>query len=90
MKMKLAKWRNVRVGYEVVTDEWCDGHNDYIRLSEFVEVDFPALSVDAVIAQEVAVLDKKIDDIQTRALVEMTQLRQRKQELLALTSEVTV
>ncbi len=82
--MRLAKYKNIRVDYEVITDDWCAEHRDYVRLTEFVDIEFPPLPEDAVITQEVAVLDRQIAAIQEQAMVEIQQLAQRKQELLAL------
>ncbi|MDD5084171.1 MAG: hypothetical protein PHT88_04590 [Candidatus Moranbacteria bacterium] len=83
-EMRLAKYKNIRVDYEVITDDWCAEHRDYVRLTEFVDIEFPPLPEDAVITQEVAVLDRQIAAIQEQAMVEIQQLAQRKQELLAL------
>jgi hypothetical protein len=41
--MKLALFHSVdKTGYTSVLQEWADQSNNYVRISEFVDVEFPA------------------------------------------------
>lgn len=60
---------------------------DYVVISEPVEVDFPELSHEIVVKNQIAVIDQKINTIQAEAEASITQLKARKQELLAITHE---
>ena len=48
MKYKIAAFYNTRFGYDCVSTEMLGGAADYVRVSEYVEVDFPALFDDPV------------------------------------------
>jgi hypothetical protein len=41
--MKLALFSNIELGYTSICEEWAENSSDYIRVSEYVDVDFPAL-----------------------------------------------
>jgi hypothetical protein len=86
--MRLAKYKNLQLDIEVVSQEWPSCGPHYIRVSEYVEVDFPPLPAEAVTALEIHALDCKIQAIQDQAFFDIAQIKQRKQELLALRHEV--
>jgi len=60
---------------------------DYVAISEPVEVDFPELSNEVIVNKQIAILDKQITKIQAEAEASITQLKARKQELLAITHD---
>lgn len=84
--MKIALYKNIKYDYESViiisddsTIEYYDKDSEHIRISEFVDIDFPMLNVDLT-AAKVAVIDKDIQ--KAKAGIEL--LEQAKAELLAI------
>ena len=59
--------------------------DEYVQLSEVIEVDFPELSNEAVINNQVAALDKQMTKVRADSEAAITALEGRKQELLAIT-----
>lgn len=60
--------------------EGLEGSKDYSRISEFVEVEFPSLPKDEIIRGRIFIIDEEMSNLFSR----IEDLRQRKQELLAL------
>ena len=56
----------------------------YVEISEFIEVDFPELEQHQIVKNEIAVIDKKITSIMAESELSINKLKDRKQELLAL------
>jgi hypothetical protein len=81
--MKLALFKNISVAsvYESALSEAFERINGYVRISEYVDVDFPSLPAPGIIAAQVAQIDQQID----KAMAVIHELGARKQELLALT-----
>lgn len=60
---------------------------DWVAISEPVEVEFPELSNEVVVNKQIAVLDKKIQQVMAESEATLNQLKARKQELLAICYE---
>ena len=89
MKMKLAVYKH-EYSDGSPCGEWAETCNGYVRLTEFVEVDFPPLADATVIARQVEMIDRQISKVRVAAADEVARLEQRKAELLALPApEVT-
>lgn len=56
-----------------------------IRLSEFIEVDFPELSQDVVIENQINAIDSIITKKEGEHFAAIQELKQKRQELLAIT-----
>ena len=61
--------------------------NDYSQITEFVEVGFPDLPDETILARKIEIIDTLIDNERERSIKEMQKLQQQKQELLALTHQ---
>ena len=89
MKKKVVLLKSMKHDYESITETEGDLsyylENDYVQLSEIVEIDFPELNNDSVIKTQVAVLDKQITKVMADSEVQINKLKARKQELLAIT-----
>lgn len=59
--------------------------SEYIRQSEFLEVEFVPRNQTDMINDEVKSLERQIDNIKSKALDNISELNTRKEELLALT-----
>lgn len=83
-KIALFKWLNYPDWSPVVHQ--CEGDKDFIRISEWIDVDFPEIEIDIVGAQ-VKAIDETIEEIKAEAMKKVGELQTRKQELLALSHE---
>lgn len=85
--MKVARYKSVEHGYENVNDGSLEGCASYVRISEFVDVEFPPLDNDEQIQKEVAALDhvrqKTVEEFSRK----LAEIDQRKRNLLALTHQ---
>jgi len=84
--MKIAQYKSVEHGYLSICDaETFDRVPEYIRVSEHVEVEFPALPPEDLVAQEVEALDKVRANVVEEFCDKLAIIDRRKSELLALT-----
>lgn len=82
--MKLAIFKSLEYGNEFVTryyDNDDDESSNYLRISEVLDVDFPMLPNVDINGAKAKAIDKKINE----ALAVLENLKQQKQELLAIT-----
>ena len=93
MKKKVVLMKNMKHNFESITETY-DGDlsyyldNEYVQLSEIIEIDFPELSDEVVIKNQVSALDNQITKVMADSEVQITELKARKQELLAITHKV--
>lgn len=86
MKRTIAVFENE---YSMYT-ELCKHHAEsdvfsaYVQITEFVEVDFPELNRETIVAKKVAAIDSLIEDAQQKAILRIQELNHTKQELLAI------
>lgn len=91
--MKCAKFRSIgRHSFETVwhrrdDDSDTGEHEGYIRLSEWVEVDFPPIADQVVIEQEIIQLNAKAAEIRATLGVQIAAIEARKAELLCITDQ---
>jgi len=89
--MKLILMKNLKYNFKTVItlrdDESLGTYesDEYVRLSEVVDVDFPPLSNEEVVKAEVSAIEKRITSVRADCEASITALEGRKQELLALT-----
>ena len=84
--------KSVEFNYETIMLLNDDGSldffkNDYVQLSEVIEVEFPELSNKDVVKSQVDILDKQMTKVRADSEAAITALEGRKQELLAITYE---
>jgi len=84
--MKIALYKNTEYDYDAVQVingdhdiKYYDDHPEYVRISDFIEVDFPMIKVD-MNSKKVKAIDKKIE--KAKAGIEL--LEQTKAELLSI------
>ena len=58
---------------------------DYIRMTEWTEIDLPEADRGEATREAVNALDEQIKEVQTQAQLKLNDLQRQKQELLALT-----
>lgn len=86
MKQKIAIFQS-KYGSFWTYEESMEKHTDCVRVTEYVEVEFPELPTETVVGNQVASIDKQIDAIKNKAMEEVAKLQTRKAELLALTHD---
>jgi len=86
--VKIAKFKDTEYGYESVCVEEVERCDGYIRISEYVDVEFPPLKHKEVVLKEVEALEKQKTKVQAEAHNKTTEIDRRIGELLALPSEV--
>lgn len=86
--MKIALFRYLSPSMSDMTAVREEGMERYsselIRVSEYVDIDFPPRTDPARISAEVAAIDQEIATVDARAVKEKTRLQQRKTEVLSL------
>lgn len=90
--MKIAKYITMSDsgrGYEVIHSEK-DGADyervcGYVRISEFVEVEFPPLKDQVIVEKQIAALDKAETELRTKFQAALNGIEQQRQELRAIT-----
>lgn len=85
MKTKLALFKWITLNIVTPCEEWAEADEDKIRLTEWVEVDFPELPPEDHVKKEIEALDIRIAEVRTAAEVKIAQIERRKSELLAIT-----
>ena len=87
MKLKTAIYKTDYSDAVAIIGDWADKYSGYVRLTEFVDVDFPDLDTPTVLANEIAALEAEIEEVQKGAIEKISNLNAKKQELLALTHQ---
>jgi len=82
--VRVAQFKSLKYDYITVSAEGLDGADEYIRVSEYIDVDFVERDPRETIEQEVDTIDKQIQTVQAAAQVKLNELEQRKNDLLAL------
>ncbi len=82
--MKLAIFKSIEHGYQTIDDEDFESINGYIRISEFVDVEFPLLPTGDLIAKEVSLLRDEKKKIQAETEIKLNNVDRKIGELLAL------
>ena len=85
--VKIAIFKRAESGWESYADERYEKSKNYIRITEYVEVDFIPLRAEQTIPKEVAYLREKQDQESVRHVTAMAKLDERISKLLAITHE---
>jgi hypothetical protein len=84
MKEKIAKFKSIDCGSISFLGDWAEGFSRYVRISEYIEVEFPEREKAEYIQEEINLLDKMADEIRDKATEGLNNINRRKEELLAL------
>jgi hypothetical protein len=84
MKEKIAVFKDVEGKYTSILGDYADSWTNYIRISEYIEVDFPDREKAECIHDEIKILSKMADEIMVKATEGLNNINRRKEELLAL------
>ena len=65
-------------------DDWIEKHNEYVRITEVLEVTFVPRDHDVILQARVACLDREIKNVQADAEHKVNDLKDQKQRLMAI------
>ena len=85
MKMKLAGMKHAEFGFTSACEEVLDGHSEWIRLTEFVEVDFPELPPEETVQIQLDALEREEQKETARHAAVVSDIEDRRSKLLAIT-----
>lgn len=86
--MKVALFKSMEYGIEMVSTQATEKYsNGYVRISEYVDVDFPPLQDEAVVRQQIEKLDEIADKITDDYRNKIAEIQDRKSKLLAITHQ---
>ena len=91
--MKIVLYKNVAHNYDGINkfngeDRFPFNDDEYVVMSEIIDIDFPMLNEKTLIDNQVAIIDKQMTKVRADAEASITALEGRKQELLAIGHEV--
>jgi hypothetical protein len=81
--MKIALFHTSH-GIEHPCEEIMEKCSNYVRVSEYVDVDFPPLPKDEVVGKILTSLDKEATDVRAECERKLKTIQQRRAELLQL------
>jgi len=86
--MKLAKFETLG-GYPLVLyyPPETEPYTDMVRVSEYVEIDFPPRTAEELVPAQVALIDKKIAQVSKEFGDQLAALKDAKDKLLAITDQ---
>jgi hypothetical protein len=84
--MKIAKYKRLgEYGYETVSDDGLENCADYVRVSEFVDIEFPPLESKEVIQRQLEALDRTESEVRSRFQEALNSIEHQRAELRAIT-----
>lgn len=89
--MKIARFRRVGVDahcvYETIKDEKDAKYigEDFVQISDYIEVEFPPLTDESIVEQHLGVLDKAEASLRNKFQAALNGIEQQRQELRAIT-----
>ncbi len=84
-KIALFKDMSYSFSSEYVCEETMEGYEKYVRVSEYVEVEFTLLPEQTVVENELATLDSVEADLREKFREQLGNIESRRQNLRALT-----
>lgn len=88
MKQRLALFKSMEHGVEITGDRNTEKYSqNYVRISEYVDVEFPPLQDEHVVRQQVEKLDAIADRITDDYRNKIAEIQERKSKLLAITHQ---
>jgi hypothetical protein len=83
--MKIARFKRLgEHSYETIDSDLLDGLENYVRLTEYVDVEFPMLSEESVIQKQVDALDRTEQALRESFETKLNAIKDERAKLLAL------
>lgn len=87
MKKILAIFKDVEYGFINAHDNRFEKVENYVRMTEYVEIDFPDREQSEVINSQIAALDAAAEELGKKYMEGLESIKLKKAELLALTEQ---
>ena len=84
MIKRLAIFKDVKYGYNAYAESGLDLSTDYVRLSEYVDVDFPMLPPEEIASKEIAMLDWLSDDVREKFNDDQAEINRKKEAIITI------
>lgn len=84
MIKRMAIFKDVKYGFDACSESGLEESPDYIRLSEYVDVDFPMLPPEETVSKEIEMLDKLSCSVRAKYHDDIAEIDRKKAELIAL------
>lgn len=82
--MKVALFKHVEYGFEGVFLGSFEDSDEYVRVTEYVDIEFTRLPDSETVKKSLAIIDKAADAVREELGRKLDGLDRRRQELLAL------
>lgn len=80
MFKRLGEW-----SYDTVAGDELEGCGDFVRITEYVDVEFPPLESARVVEKQLEALDKAEQEVRSKFEGALCQIERQRQELRAIT-----
>lgn len=88
MKLTLAVYKNIRFNYTQIEETRCaEGNEAVVQMTQSVDVEFPELSAEVTVPQEIAFHEKAKATVQTAAALEVKKIDETISKLRAITHQ---
>ena len=85
--MRIALFKNTEFGFDSIGGKYLEAGSNYVRTSEYVEVEFPPRMADEVVQDQVKALDAERQLVIAKYVKTLANIDERKARLLALTHD---
>jgi len=82
--MKIAEFKSLEHGFICVADNSLEECTNFVRLSEYVEVEFTKLPNECVIRPQIEALETQRTELQAKTQLQLTDIDRKINELTAL------
>ena len=87
--MKIALFKSIEYGWTMPAAQHDDGSDphlgSYVRITEYVDVDFPPRAPEEIVPAQLAAIDRAEQDARAKFQLQLNELAERRAKLLALT-----
>lgn len=85
--MKMAQFRNIQYGYINIETERYEDQEDFVRITEYVDIEFTELSAEVTVPKEIEFFEKARETVKVAAALEVEKINDKIQNLRALTHQ---
>jgi hypothetical protein len=86
--MKLAQFKSLgNYPLTLYYEPASEAHTDMVRMTEYVDIEFPPRDIREVVPAQVAIIDSKIAEVTEEFGKKLAMLKEAKENLLAITDQ---
>lgn len=83
--MKIALFKDLRFDHESPSSEGLERSTEYVRVSEYADIQFVRLAPEQVVGKQLEAIDAAEAELNSKYVEKLSELNQKRQELRALT-----